>query len=290
MLKNIALMIVGLGILPLAGCMSGAADESVQAEQAASMNCTTNQGLFPTKAGLTVAMGDELGRWDPLHDLSVVNGMVVLSSTAHCLKNNCANTKALLGQQNAGLMSVVDQSVFNPQNYNSDLVASFDRQNNLIVNLAQNAPKQLPPAHKLTKVGGPVNLGTGACGAHYVFQADHLDGTPLNATEAANMGNALSFYGYGGNGGNNPFIAFAVTTQGCPSGRTCVAIDPTDSDNGSTSQTGQAAVMYPLNRLYDPASVMLGQPCITTASKAGTLVSKCALLASTCGFLYCVAN
>jgi hypothetical protein len=289
MLKNIALMIVGLGILPLTGCMSGAADESVQAEEAAVTSCSSQAGLFPTIAGLAVAMGDELGRWDPLHDLAVVNGAVALSSTAHCLKNNCANTKALLGQQNAALISVVDQNVFSPQNYASNLNSGFDRQKTLIANLTQNHPTQLPPAHKLTKVGGPVNLGTGACGAHFVFQADHLDGTALKAAEATNMVNTMAFYGFG-NGGSNPFIAFTVTGQGCPSGRTCIAIDPTDSDNGKASQTGQAAVMYPLNRLYDPASVMLGQPCITTASKAATMVNKCSAIPSTCGFLYCVAN
>lgn len=293
MLKNVALMIVGLGILPLAGCMSGSA-ENVQADEAAVVSCVSPYGLYPTKAGLMVAMGDELGRWDPIDDLTVVTinwvATAALSPNAKCLKNNCANTKALLGQQNPGISSFVDQQIFSPTNYSSDLVASFNRQANLLTDLKNNHPTQLPPAHKLTEVGGPVNLGTGACGAHYVFQADHLDGTPLTSTEAANMVNTLGFYGYATTAPNNPYIAFTVTGQGCPMGRTCVAVDPTDSDNGTTSQTGQAAVMYPLNRLYDVAGVMLGQRCITTASKAGTMVSKCASLPTTCNFLYCVAN
>jgi hypothetical protein len=300
-LKNIALLIVGFGILPLAGCMSGTADsENVQSDEAAVLSCATQGGLFPTKAGLAVAMANELGRWDPVDDLAVVMNTVpyitytvVLSPNAKCVRNNCANTRALLGQQTPALTSVVDQTVFSPQSYGSDLRASFDRQSSLISGLKQNHPTQLPPAHKLTEVAGPVNLGTGACGAHYVFQADHLDGTPLNSTEATNMANSLSFYGFGAQGGNNPFIAFTVAGpgQGCPPGRTCVAVDPTDSDNGSTATTtGQAAVTYPLNRLYNPTNTKLGTQCITTGNKAGTMVSKCTTMPTTCGYLYCVAS
>jgi hypothetical protein len=119
---------------------------------------------------------------------------------------------------------------------------------------------------------------------------DHLDGTALSSTEASNMVNALGFYGYAVGGAANPFIAFTVTGQGCPTGRTCVAVDPTDGDNGSTTTTtGQAAVSYPMNRLWDPANAMLGKACVTTANKAATMVSKCSTLASTCGFLYCVS-
>jgi hypothetical protein len=294
-MKTSVWLLVGFGMLPLAGCAMDAADtESVRTEEAAVVSCNTSNGVYPTKAGLMVAMGDELGRWDPVHDLALqtVNGVfgVVLSSTAKCLKNQCANTKGLLGQQNAAISSFVDQKVFSPQNYASDLYASFDRQKNLINNLTLNAPTQLPPTHKLTKVGGPVDLGTGACGAHYVFQADHLDGTPLTAAEAANMVNELGFYGYATGSSANPFIAFTVTGQGCPVGRTCVAVDPAEGDNDTPpTTTAQAAVTYPMNRLWDPSNTTLGKLCITTANKAGTMVSKCAQLSSTCGFLYCVA-
>jgi hypothetical protein len=55
----------------------------------------------------------------------------------------------------------MDPNVFSPANYGSDLSASFQRQSDLIAGLTRNKPAQLPPAHKLTKVGGPVNLGTG---------------------------------------------------------------------------------------------------------------------------------
>jgi hypothetical protein len=296
-MKNFALLILGLGLIPLAGCMSSATDEDIAHEEAMVTNCSTVAGMFPTKAGLAVAMAEELGRFDPVHDLTTVatytptfQRTTVLSSTAKCLKNKCANTKALLGQQTPSLSAIVDQSIFNPTNYSSDLKSSFDRQTDLIANLTKNNPKQLPPAHKLTKVAGPLNLGRGACGAHYVFQADHLDGTPLTSSEAENMSNSLMYFGYGLSGGNNPYIAFAVTSQGCPKGRTCIAIDPTDGDNGSTATTtGQAAVTYPMNRVWDPANDLLGDACVTTANKRATLVSKCATLSSTCGFLYCVA-
>ena len=95
--------------------------------------------------------------------------------------------------------------------------------------MARNNPTKLPPAHKLTKVGGPINLGIGACGPHYVFQADRPDGTPLTAAEAANLWNGMCFYGFGNCGNGNPCISYTLTGQGCPSGRTCVAIDPTDA-------------------------------------------------------------
>ena len=59
----------------------------------------------------------------------------------------------------------------------------------------------MPPAHNLTLVGGPFNMGVGACGPHYLFQADNLDGTPLTTTQAANMANWLCFYGMNGTNG-----------------------------------------------------------------------------------------
>jgi hypothetical protein len=169
--------------------------------------------------------------------------------------------------------------VFGPVNCSQDLSSSFQRQADLIANLTPSSPPQLPPAHQLTKVGGPVNPGAGACGAHYIFQVDHLDGTALNASEASNMVNALGFYGYAVGGTANPFIAFTASGRGCPTGRTCVAVDPTDSGDGSTATTtGQAAVSYPMNRLWDPANATLGSACVTTANKAATMVSKCSTL------------
>ena len=57
-----------------------------------------------------------------------------------------------------------------------------------------------------------------------------------------------------------------------------------------TTTTGQAAVSYPMNRLWDPANTMLNKACVTSANVAGTMVSKCAALPATCGYLYCVAK
>jgi len=281
-----------LGLSALQGCVSAVGDgsEAVGSASDAVSACYSNSGLNPTKAALAVAMADELGRWDPAHDLQKGWDGVQLAPSAVCIKNNCANTKALLGQQNSGLKSVVDQNVFNPDIYRNDMVASIDRNANFLSDMQRNNPGKLPPAHKLTKVGGPVDLGIGACGPHYVFQADNVNGLPLTATEAANLSNGMCFYGFGNCGNGNPYISYTVTGQGCPAGRTCVAIDPTDGDNGSgTTTTAGSAPMYPLNRLYDPTNSKLGSQCTTTAGKLGGMVSKCAVMASTCGYLYCVA-
>jgi hypothetical protein len=65
------LSVLGVGFMALSsaqGCMSGGAEDVASAESAVSA-CYSNSGLNPTKAALAVAMGDELGRWDPTRDL-----------------------------------------------------------------------------------------------------------------------------------------------------------------------------------------------------------------------------
>jgi len=303
MKKLLCLVGVGfLGLSALQGCAasvsSDEADSVAKSEDAVNA-CYTNSGLLPTKAALAVAMATELGRWEPAKDLVAVTGLaafpmntqpiVQLSSGAVCLKNNCANTKALLGQQDWRLYQYIDQNAFNAVNFNSDLTQSLGRHNSNITDITRNSPSKLPPAHKLTLVGGPVNLGIGSCGPHYVYQADHLDGTPLNTTEATNLANDLVMFGFGNAGGNNPYIKYTITGQGCPTGRTCVALDPTDDDNGSgTTTTAGSAPTYPLNRLYDPTNSKLGSACVTTAGKLTTMISKCTALPATCGYLYCI--
>lgn len=287
-----------LGLGALQGCVATAGDggETIDSETHAATACYTNSGLNPTKAALAVAMADELGRWAPDKDLVRVNGgaatqynyIVLLSGSAVCLKNNCANTRAILGQQDGKLINFIDQNVFNPAVFRNDLSAALDRSQTMMSDLGRNNPGLLPPAHKLTMVGGPVDLGVGACGPHYVFQADHLDGTPLSSAEATNLGRALCTYGYG-SCGNNPYISYALTTQGCPAGRTCIAVDPADGDNGSTTTTtAGSAPQYPMNRVYDPSNSLLATPCTSTAGKVTKLVSKCSVAPSTCGFLYCI--
>jgi hypothetical protein len=261
-------------------------------ESSAYATCPTNSGLNPAKAALAVAMGNELGRWAPNTDLTITNGKVALSSAAlsKCGSYGCQNTKALLGQQDNAVMNYVDQAVFNPTNFSADLQASFGRQTNLITSLQQNSPGKLPPGHKLTLVGGPTNMGSGSCGPHYIFQVDNADGSPLTSTQAANMTNALCFYG-SGNCGNNPYIGFMQTGVNCPPGRTCIAIDPTDGDNGSVSTTSAgSAPTYPMNRVFDIYNSLLGTSCITTTGRLGSLQSKCGTSPSTCGYLYCIAS
>jgi len=303
MKKLLSLVGVGfLGLSALQGCAasvsSDEADSLAKSEDAVNA-CYTNSGLLPTKAALAVAMATELGRWEPAKDLVAVTGLaaypmntqpiVQLSSSAVCLKNNCANTKALLGQQDWRLYQYIDQNAFNAVNFNSDLTQSLGRHNSNITDITRNSPSKLPPAHKLTLVGGPVNLGIGSCGPHYVYQADHLDGTALSTTEATNLANDLVMFGFGNAGGNNPYIKYTITGQGCPTGRTCVALDPTDDDNGSgTTTTAGSAPTYPLNRLYDPTNSKLGSACVTTAGKLTTMMSKCTALPATCGYLYCI--
>jgi hypothetical protein len=304
-MKFVALMVVGFaGLMSVQGCAASVSSEEAEAmsTQDALSACYTNSGLQPTKAALAVAVAKELGRWDPADDFIVgtnnsaypyQGNIVQLNPKAKCVSNSCKNTKALLAQQDQRLATefVIDQTVFNPYNYNRDLTASMQRQSDTISNLKMNSPGDLPPAHKLTMVGGPTNLGLGACGPHYVFRADHTDGTPLSNAEAANLANDLVFFGYGYAGGNNPYIAYTITGQGCPSGRTCIAIDPTDGDNGSgTTTSAGAAPTYPLNRLYDPSATMLNSACVTTAGVAGHMLSKCTAIPTSCGYEYCIGG
>jgi len=301
MKKLLSLLGIGfLGISALQGCAASVntdeAESQVKTEQALTA-CYTNSGVAPTKAALAVAMATELGRWDPSKDLVAVRPSnmpmnsqpaVQLSPNAVCKANNCANIKALLGQQDWRMYTFLDQNLFNAVNFNGELTQSLGRHAQKISDLSRNSPKSLPPPHKLTLVGGPVNLGVGACGPHYVYQADRLDGMPLTTTEASNLANALCMFDYG-SCGNNPYIKFVLTTQGCPTGRTCVAIDPTDGDNGSgTTTTAGSVPSYPLNRLYDPTNSKLGTQCVTGAGKLTTLSSRCATVTSTCGYLYCI--
>jgi hypothetical protein len=263
-------------------------------ESSAYATCSTNSGLYPTKAALAVAMAKELGRWTPTTDLTIVgarntpSARVVLSAAGlQKCGGACPNTRAILGQQDA---SFVDQNLFNVMNYISDLSQSFDRQNFLLTDLARNNKGALPPNHKLTMVAGPTNFGRGSCGPHYVFQVDDaVTGLPLTATQAANMVNTMCFFS-AGSCGSNPYIGFQVTqANGCPAGKTCVAIDPTDGDNGSGSTTSAgSAPSYPGNRVWNPDNSLLGTQCITTMGKLLGLQSKCSYKAETCGFLYCM--
>jgi hypothetical protein len=289
MKKIASVCLMAIGVVVAQGCVAsqGAEEETSITSDGLSSTCYSMQGINTTKASLMVAMGIELGRWDTLNDLAVSGSKVVLKSGVTCINNNCANTKAILGQQDF----TADQNVFQNVSYAGDLVASFGRQQNLITNYKQNSPQYLPPAHKLTLVGGPKDLGIGACGPHYIFQVDHLDGTPLNNWEAMTIANTLCYYGFNALGvgcGSNPFIAPRITTDSCPTGRTCLAVDPADGDNGTATTTSGSAPMYPMNRVYDPTNSLINTPCTTTTGKVTKLVSKCTTTPSTCGYLYCI--
>jgi hypothetical protein len=252
--------------------------------------CTTNSGVNPTKAGLAVSMATELGRWKPESDLYIGwDGKVALTSggLSRCT-NGCANTKAILAMQNDVFTQIIGQENFNATMFREELKASFGRQQSKLDDLNRNAPWNLPPAHKLTLVAGPTNLGNGSCGPHYIYKATDLNGVPLTSTQATNLQNALCFYGQGTCGGN-PYIAFISDAQ-CPSGQKCVAIDPTDTVNSTTNTTSAGtAPTYPYNKAYDPNGVLLNTACITTTAKLGKMLSKCSTLPSTCGWDFCTA-
>jgi hypothetical protein len=254
--------------------------------------CETNSGVNPTRAGLAVAMATELGRWKPESDLYIGwDGKVALTSggLGRCT-NGCANTKGILAMQDQAFTDLIGQQYFNATIFREELKASFDRQRNKLDDLARNNPGALPPAHKLTLVGGPTNLGNGSCGPHYIYKATDLYGNPLNSTQATNLANALCFYGQG-SCGNNPYIAFISNAGGCPSGQKCVAIDPTDTVNSTTNSTSAGtAPTYPNDKVWDPANTMLNTQCMTsTTSKLAKLISKCSTLPGTCGWLFCKA-
>ncbi len=253
-------------------------------------SCNTNSGLHPTRAALAVAMATEMGRWKPEADLMIGwDGKVALTSTglSKC-SNGCPAVKAILGQQDDAVSGYIGQQIFNATVYREDLKASFNRQYGKIDDLTRNNPGALPPAHKLTLVGGPTNMGGGSCGPHYIYKATDLNGYPLTSAQASNLANALCFYGQGSCGAN-PYIGFVTTSQGCPSGQTCVAIDPTWGDGSLSGATSAgSAPTYPMNRLYDPNNTMLGTACVTTGGVSGTMKSKCSTSPSTCGYLYCM--
>jgi hypothetical protein len=288
--KLIAVGLVGFGTMAT-GCSVETSDESFSSSQEELVGaCLDTQGTKATQAALAVAMADELGRWDPLTDLQTVKEgyffFTRLKSTAVCLKNNCALTKAILGQQNF----TVDQNNFNADNFRSAVEQGFGRATNVLTNLKKNNPTKVPPAHKLTKLSGP--SGTASCGSQYLFQADQPNGTALTTAQASNLVASLCYYGQdssAGSCGSNQLVGFSVTTTGCPAGRVCVSVatDPNDNGTGVNTTPGGSGPIYTLNRIYNPSNSLLNSTCTTTTNKAGKLQSKCTAKPTTCGYLYC---
>lgn len=258
--------LVTLGVAVAAtGCTYETMDEGTPAamDQGVTANCSSNSGINPTKAALAVAMANELGRWDPVADLTVTwDWKVILSSTGEgrC-RNGCANTKAILGLQDVSTTQVINQNVFNPTSFREDLIASFSRQKSYIQSLAMNNRSALPEEHVLVKTGGPLSLGTGACGPHYLYQPSKPDGRALD--KPANLANALVFFGiYSGNN----YLAFTTYNGN-------VAIDPTDGDNATPVTTSGSCPTYENDRVYNPSGNLLNTCCISVYGGAGALQS-----------------
>ena len=94
------------------------------------------------------------------------------------------------------------------------------------------------------------------------------------------------------NCGGNRFIGYVTTgLAGCPSGKTCIAIDPSDGDHAADSATScGSAPTYPMNRAYDPDNSLLDSSCFTVQGRIGTMQSKCSLIPATCGYLFCIPS
>jgi len=253
-------------------------DESIEGlSDAISPACNTVSGIMPTKASLAVAMANELKRWDALTDLTRTANRVELSAAGikRCadMGSSCDNTKALLALQDNSTSEVISQNRFNPTAYREDLLASFGRQQDQINHLKMNYPSRVPAAHKLTKVGGPTNLGTGACGPHWLYKPT----TPSGGTypSPANLANALYFFGHP----INAFLAFTSSNGN-------VAIDPIDGDNSSPITTSGSCPTYELDRTYNPTNSLLSKCCVTVAGSNGALVA----LPRAAGYLGCKAG
>lgn len=280
-MKNFALF-TALAVLGSGCAAGGPEDEPVESQtEGIYASCESATGLKPTKASLAVAMANELRRWEPLTDLTRgwSNGLyqVMLSSAGlqQCaaMGSSCSNTKAILGLQDNSVSQVISQNLFNPTAYREDLLASFGRQRDRIEHLKKNYPWQLPAPHKLTKIGGPTNLGRGDCGPHWVFRPT----TPWGSTYShpANLSNALYFFGHP----ENSYLAFTVMNGD-------VAIDPIDGDNSSPVTTSGSCPTYLLDRVYNPTHSLNGTCCVSVLGRNGALQS----IPRAAGYLGCKAG
>lgn len=225
MIKQLTALTLAGAMASIAGCAVDTGPSDVRTTKAfsTSTSCNENSGINPMKAALAVAMSREIGRIDPLTDLTISDKTIVLTSAGknQCQargEGNCPNVQAILDMQKDEVNKYVDQNIFNATTFRSDLRASFDRQQNHEHNLKMNAPDRLPQPHSL-KHAGISDLG--ACGVHYDFDAD--------GHKVENLKERMPFFG----GTENPFIDFRSSD-----GR--ISIDPTGTMNGDTTTTSGA--------------------------------------------------
>lgn len=182
-------------------------------------SCNDASRLDAAKASLAVAMALELRRLAPAIDLRLAPQGVELSpeGLSRCT-NGCRKTRAILAMQRSG------SRAFEGAVFRDELAGALTR----VLRTAGEAV-----SHQLTLVAGPVRLDETSCGPHYVFQLDDGSSQPYSAAAADAFSEHLCFFG-GGSCGRNPVLGFRTTSAGCPEGRTCVAIDPTDGDNSTS--------------------------------------------------------
>ncbi|OQX69034.1 MAG: hypothetical protein B6A08_07020 [Sorangiineae bacterium NIC37A_2] len=237
MMKKLAATVgAALGVLAQSGCAVAPMgedemalelmSEDVGSKEALNSSCYTLNGLHPLKASLAVSMAREMGRIDPLADLSRADRVVISwKGYQRCAErghDGCPNTSAILDLQLSSVNQYIDQNTFNATNFREDLKASFDRQSSWEHNLRLNSPWLVPQEHTLTQKGTFTQAG--ACGVHFEFFAQG------NAIQ--NIKERLVFFG----GDQNPFIAFQAT-------RTTIAIDPTGTMNGDSGTSSGSQVV-----------------------------------------------
>jgi hypothetical protein len=178
--------------------------------------CSNESGTNAVMASIAVAMGREMGRWEPLTDLEYGwSGRLQVSAAgrARCSDGQCAETAALLSMQTAGSSEVgfpggtfLDAGVFRSRldaAYNAQMVCESRPDNGY----GDDCPSE---DHRLTLNGSR----PGSCDTVFEFGAKSPIGASLLAPDQ--LKNKLLFAGYP----NNPYLDFQSAGD-------WVSIDPT---------------------------------------------------------------
>ena len=217
-----------------AGCV---AEAPAQEELASSQNavCYDREGVNAVLAGLAVAMGKELRRFQPLLDLRMnSNNQLELTATgkARCYDGICKNTQAMLDMQKPeanGKVVFPNGTRLDTGVLQSRLYAFYEEQrvceSRPDNHRADNCPVE---AHDLKFVG----TSMGACGLDFKFHA-YKAGTTTKLDYPAQLKNKLLFAG----GDHNPLLAFTVVGDD-------ITVDPTGGlvEGDSTASGSCAAV------------------------------------------------
>lgn len=269
--RTASLLILAAGML----ACQGTTDEPVEIGTHTQSLCDTNAETYPVLATLAVAMGIEVGRFQPLTDLVIrnANGQIIngnwgtaasveLRSAALSRCNarkvpGCPSSAALLSLQDDGsAFPELDWDGANATNYFWQLVSGFQRQKDHEADLSANAPELLAGQHELYYVG---TSDQGGCSVHTDFEA--------YGENTAHLDSKLVFFG----GEQNPYIDFRATED-------TVSVDPDAYLTDSSGMT-HAPICYTQCTVY--SSALLGECCSCNGKsgkyyrlRAGTFVCK----------------